>query len=141
MRGARSILSWLDNNSTIWPRQMHRQGQRGNNEPRSRGAQSASVSPNEVGDPAPTDDTLELVTGPGGLSNGRLHSGLHASMGQVNETRFDEDHVVDEQDDSGTFITEQPYCAHQMDYTYVSSETTFPHNRGPNLSKLTKGMA
>lgn len=156
MRGASSILSWLDKNSTPAPAVLNLQSQH---------------SPWSDRNPYAVSDHLGM---PGSLQDGvehNIHDRLQvaAAMSRTDEmdarnagssayqavadgrgVASDEsgarsageerDRDVVDHDDSGTFITEQPVGVLPLDYTnYVPSDTTFPNIRGPNLSKLTKG--
>lgn len=145
MRGARSILSWLENNNSVRPKR-ERDSERN---PRPLGNHTDlgfSGRRNDLNNQM-DNETRESTVGqlPGGYTTSvtREHD-INAQTPTVQSRSVqsnDNGEVDSDRDDSGTIITEQPLgLPSTMNYmNFIPSETTFPFNRGPNLSKLTKG--
>lgn len=147
MRGASSILSWLDNNSKSLQAVPTQQSQHTHWSNRNPYAPSEGITHDRLQATTVIEmpqtgvaDAQASDTGPSAyqdLAAGRV---VASDAGGGRSAGEERDQDVIDHDDSGTFITEQPVGMLPLDYTnYVPSDTTFPNIRGPNLSKLTKG--
>lgn len=147
MRGASSILSWLDNNSKSVPAVPTQQSQLTHRSDRNPYAASEDITHDRLKATTVTEmsqtggaDAQPSDAGPSAYQVLAAGRSVASEAGGARSAGEERDHDAVDHDDSGTFITEQPVGMLPLDYTnYVPSDTTFPNIRGPNLSKLTKG--